>query len=436
MFSTLKWKLIFWQTLLFSVILGLGLLVAYNVAKNLHIMRSAEALKKDVQTSLRLFPRPLRIAAVPHGLVILSDTGEVVYGTIDLEAETFQKLVNHVLGVKTPSYVKVGASEYLVVKIELTTLSGKRDFFLLGPTGGIGDFLNLLARTFWVLWAVFSASSLLLGGYFVVHALEPMRRITEEIKGINASDLTKRVYDPGTNDEVSVLAKTINGMLDRLEAGFEAQNEFLNDVSHELRTPLTTIQGYAELILNLSDRKEVVVEAASTIAETAEKLTRLTDSLLALSKPVTKIEFQEVDLREFAEQLAEEAQQQFAGFTITVEGVGSAYTDPNVLEIVVKALLENAVKFSTDRKEIILRCEDSKLSVKDFGIGIEESEIPKIFRRFYKVDKSRSKGGYGLGLSIVDKLVKMLNAKIEVKSKPNEGSEFTIVFPQQKEVIK
>ncbi len=432
MFSTLKWKMIFWQTVLFSLLLGLGLLAAYNITKNLHINRSAESLKRDVLSSLRFIPRPFRIASVPHGLVIMNDRGEIVYGTIDAEGENFQKFVNHVLLVKTPSYVKFGKSEYLVVKANLTTLAGERNFFLLVPAGGIGDFLKLLARTFWILWAFFSAASLLVGGYFVVRTLEPMRRITEEVKSISASDLSKRVYDPGTNDEVSILAKTINNMLDRLEAGFEAQNDFLYDVSHELRTPLATIQGYAELILGLPNKKDVVVEAALTISQTAEKLSKLTESLLELSKPVTKVEFREVDLKEFLDNLVVEFQKEFKDFTITVEGHGKAYTDPEIVEIIVKGLVENAVKFSQDRKEIILRCEDGKLSVRDFGIGIEESEIPRIFRRFYKVDKSRSKNGYGLGLSIVDKLSKLINAKIEVKSKPGEGSEFAIVFPKQK----
>lgn len=430
MFSTLKWKMVFWQTVLFSVILGLGLITAYTLVKNMHLNRSTENLRRDVLNALKMPGRVLMNLQLPPGVAVLDDNGNLVLGSINTEHEYFRKFVEQVLKVRRPTYIKLGKDEYFVAKARFVSVLGERDFYLLAPAGGMGDFLKILSRAFIIFWIFFSGISFLVGNYFVSKSLAPMNRITDELKEINTTDLTKRVYDPGLNDEVSKLARTINNMLDRLKIGFEAQNDFINDVSHELRTPLTTIQGYAELIQRFADRKDIVIESAQTIQETSVKLINLSETLLMLSKPITKLEIKSIELRPFLQELADEFKHQFSDFQIDVEGEGSGCADPKVLQIIVKALTENAIKFSKDKKQVILRCGNGWISVKDFGVGIDESEKEKIFRKFYKADKSRSSNGYGLGLSLVEKLSRIMGCKIDVKSKPNEGSEFTVIMPE------
>lgn len=429
MFSTLKWRLTITQTILFSLVLGLGLLLAYNVTKQVHISRSVELLRQTVTAYLRNPVRGALRAGLPTGLVIINSSGEVILGTIDTEHENYRKFLSHVLATKKPTYLKLGNTEYLVVKLLVQTFVGQNEVYLLSPAGGIGDFLKLLARMFLILWLVFSLFSFLLGHYFVNRSLAPMKRITEELRNINASDLTRRVYDPGGTDEVSELARTINEMLNRLQLGFEMQNDFVNDVSHELRTPLTSIQGYAELIEKFPTNGEIVMESARTIKETVQQLTSLTENLLTLSKPVTKVEIVKMDLRRFLQEEAEEFSKQFRDFAFEVEGEGYGCADLRVLQIVLKALVENAVKFSAQEKRVVLRCGDGWVSVKDFGIGIDESERKKIFQRFYKSDRSRSTPGYGLGLALVDKLVKAMGGSVEVVSEVGKGSEFIVKLP-------
>lgn len=430
MFSTLKWKMVFWQTVLFSLILGLGLLAAYSLVKNMHLSRSVENLRRDVFNAFKMPGRILMNLQLPPGVAVLDDTGNVVLGNINTEHEHYKKFVEQVLNVERPTYIKLGKDEYLVAKARFVSAIGEKDFYLLSPAGGMGDFLKILSQGFVIFWALFSGISFLVGNYFVSKSLAPMNRITNELKEINTADLTRRVYDPGLNDEVSTLARTINNMLDRLKIGFEAQNDFINDVSHELRTPLTTIQGYAELIQRFADKKGIVVESAQTIHETSGKLISLSETLLMLSRPITKLEIRPIELRSFLEELADEFHHEFSDFQIDVEGNGICCADSKVLRIIVKALVENAVKFSRDRKHIILRCGKGWVSVKDFGIGIEESEKEKIFRKFYKADKSRSSSGYGLGLALVEKLSRIMGCRIELQSKPNEGSEFTLFMPE------
>lgn len=430
MFSALKWKLVFWQTLIFSTILGFGLVTAYSLVRTLHLSRSADNLTRDV---LNVFKMPGRIVTsfrLPPGVAILDDSGNLVLGNLNTENENFSKFVEQLLKIKKPTYMKLGKDEYLVTKARILSITSERDFYLLSPAGGVGDFLRILSRAFIIFWISFSGISFLLGNYFVSKSLSPMNRITSELKDINATDLTKRVYDPGTNDEVSLLAKTINNMLDRLKIGFEAQNDFINDVSHELRTPLTAIQGYSELIQRFADRKDIVNESARAIQETCVKLINLSETLLMLSKPVTKLEMRSIELRPFLEELADEFRSEFSDFQIDVEGEGIGCADPKVLHIILKALTENAVKFSKERKQVILRCGEGWVSVKDFGIGVDESEKDKIFRKFYKSDRSRSSNGYGLGLSLVEKLSRIMGCKIDLKSEPDKGSEFIVTMPQ------
>ncbi len=430
MFSTLKWRLTVIQTFLFSLVLGLGLFLAYNVTKQVHISRSVDFLRQAVATYLR---NPIRNAPrynLPTGLAIINASGEVIFGTIDTEHENFKKFLSHVLAVKKPSYIKLGNNEYLVVRLSVQTFAGQTELFLLSPAGGIGDFLKLLSRMFLILWLIFSLASFLLGQYFVNKSLTPMRRITEELRNINASDLSKRVFDPGGGDEVSSLAKTINDMLNRLQLGFEMQNDFVNDVSHELRTPLTSIQGYAELIEKFSTNSEIVAESAKTIRETVQQVTNLTENLLTLSRPLSKVELVRLDLHKFLQKEVEEFSNQFRDFTFEIEGEGEGCGDVRALQIILKALVENAVKFSTQEKKIVLRCGNGWVSVKDFGIGIEESEKKKIFQKFYKSDRSRSTPGYGLGLALVDKLVRAMGGTIEVVSEVGKGSEFIVKLPK------
>jgi two-component system sensor histidine kinase ArlS len=219
-------------------------------------------------------------------------------------------------------------------------------------------------------------------------------------------------------------------MLNRLQLGFEMQNDFVNDVSHELRTPLTSIQGYAELIEKFSTNSEIVAESARTIRETVQQVTNLTENLLTLSRPLSKVELVRLDLHKFLQEEVEEFSKQFRDFTFEIEGEGEGCGDVRALQIILKALVENAVKFSTQEKKIVLRCGNGWVSVKDFGIGIEESEKKKIFQKFYKSDRSRSTPGYGLGLALVDKLVRAMGGTIEVVSEVGKGSEFIVKLPK------
>jgi two-component system sensor histidine kinase CiaH len=230
--------------------------------------------------------------------------------------------------------------------------------------------------------------------------------------------------------------KPIKDMLDE-------QNQFITDASHEFRTPLTSLKSAMEV--NLRDKHITLAEAKILIKESitdVNKLQSLSDKLLQLSqyqKPNDVLPFKKLDIRDVIQRAIRSVEPSAkrkritvnnAVKRMTVEGNAHQLTDLFVI------LLDNAVKYSQNGKSILVRARktDGSLSasVQDWGIGIDQKDIPHIFDRFYRADSARiknNKGGYGLGLSIAKKIVDHYHGSIRVESKPGKGSTFMVRIP-------
>lgn len=226
-----------------------------------------------------------------------------------------------------------------------------------------------------------------------------------------------------------------------IEEAMDTQTQFVSDASHELRTPLTVLQTTNEVALRKKnlDTNEARELIAHNVDE-VKKLRNLSDSLLNLLKTsdkdatLSRINLQDV-ISESLPHIVAVAQQK----NIVIEDqVPSLFVQSNkiLLTRIITILLENAVKYSEEEKPIKLVAKKTdghiQLDVVDHGIGIKASDVPHIFRRFYRADKSRSGSdtpGYGLGLSIAEKTAKQLNVKIKVKSTIGEGSTFSLIIP-------
>lgn len=226
-----------------------------------------------------------------------------------------------------------------------------------------------------------------------------------------------------------------------IEESMEAQTQFISDASHELRTPLTVLQTTNEVALR--KKKLSIAEAKDLLAHNvteSKKLRDLSNTLLELLKDDTKeVALTSVDIQETVSDSLESIVSTAQAKGITVEdNVKQLHVCSNkaLLRQTLDVLLNNAVKYSKPNGVITLssKQEGKKvyLSVADKGIGILASDLPYIFQRFYRADKSRTSdetSGYGLGLAIADKISKRINVKIEVTSKPGKGSTFTLVMP-------
>ena len=219
----------------------------------------------------------------------------------------------------------------------------------------------------------------------------------------------------------------------------KTRKEFTANVSHELKTPLQTIMGSAELMQSGLAKKEDTNAFLSNIRSESERLVTLIDDIIRLSQLDEQTEFkkEKVDIFETAKEVKNELEPFADKHKIKIELSGESIVTDGVARLVheiIFNLAENAIKYNKENGnvKIDVKNENGKaaVTVKDNGIGIPHEDLPRIFERFYRVDKSRSKqiGGTGLGLSIVKHAAECLGASITVNSTPNEGTEFKVIF--------
>ncbi len=280
-------------------------------------------------------------------------------------------------------------------------------------------------------------------GYFLAErALSPIKLITKKAKRISAENLDEKISGDFPEDEIGELAKTFDKMMERLKESFEELRQFSADVSHELRTPLTILKGEIEVALkgerNTEDYKKTLISAL----EEVDRLKRLVEDLLFLSKAeagkityrLTKVDILEVILN-VINVLSFLIKQK--KIKLNIDGEPEIYVkgDENLLKQLMYNLIHNAIKYNRENGQINIKIEklndrNVKVIIEDTGYGISKKHLNKIFNRFYRVDKSRTRteGGLGLGLNIVKKIVDLHNGEIYVKSEEGKGSKFEIIL--------
>jgi heavy metal sensor kinase len=301
-------------------------------------------------------------------------------------------------------------------------------------------------------WEMLSALSiglpvalLLVGGTgyaFARRALRPLDQMAKKAEKITADQLAERLPISNPNDELGHLGRVFNETLGRLESSFEQLRRFTADASHELRTPLTAIRSVGEVSLQRNGDAAYYRDTVGSMLEEANRLTRLVDSLLVMSRadagriPLQFSEFALLDLAQESgaviEVLAEEKKQ-----TMSVHGDSHVIIrgDRVILRQALINLLDNAVKYSPEqgRVEVQVGALDTEafVDVCDTGPGIPAEHRSKVFDRFYRVDKSRSRvdGGAGLGLSISQWAVQAHGGRIEVGCDRGPGCTFRILLP-------
>ncbi|WP_290627195.1 HAMP domain-containing histidine kinase [Lactobacillus sp.] len=286
--------------------------------------------------------------------------------------------------------------------------------------------------------------------YLVVNSVvKPIKKMSKISHKINADpNSQERIPDLNRTDELGELANSFNQMLDRMQAYIQQQKQFVGDVSHELRTPVAVIQGHMSLLQRWGkDDPKVLDESIESSLQEANRMKHLIQEMLDLTR-AEQIDIQfpnEVtEVNGVLKRTVDNMQMIHPDFRISYDDADlkphcfiKMYS--NHLEQVLIILMDNAIKYSKDRKEILVDAANDQdsviITVQDFGEGIAAEEQKKIFNRFYRVDKARTreKGGNGLGLSIAQKLVESYHGKIGVTSQLGSGSKFKIEFPLLKE---
>jgi signal transduction histidine kinase len=249
-----------------------------------------------------------------------------------------------------------------------------------------------------------------------------------------------------SHDEIGKLGYSINDLAASLQRYRDTRRTFFSNISHELRTPITYLQGYAKVLKDgLVDSDKEKKQYLSIIYQESVRLEHLVSDLFDLSKMEEgqlKLSMEWLDLKEIVKTAVQKVKlkagnKQLSLQTDLHDPIPLIHGDHKRMEQVLLNLLENAIRY-TEKGSVVVRLAKQKeatiLSVSDTGIGIPKDELPYIFERFYRVEKSRTReyGGTGLGLSIVKKYVDMQGGTVQVDSKPGKGTTFKLIFSHGK----
>ena len=300
------------------------------------------------------------------------------------------------------------------------------------------------------LWYVLGASLFVctLAGYGIAQrGLRPIRIISATASNIRPTNLGERIQTAGLPGELHQLAGAFNEMLDRLQGGFDQLSRFSADIAHELRTPLSNLRGELDVTLQRQRNPEEYASAIASSLEECGRLSRIIDSLLFLARaedPKTQIERETFDVVSELRSVRE-----FFGVMASESGVAIEVADCKPLSVrlnrplfqrAIGNLVANAIAHTPSGGAITLSAATGdraiRIEVSDTGMGIETDDLPHVFDRFYRADRSRTptSGGVGLGLAIVKSIVELHGGSVDVSSEVGMGTQFRMLFPKMTEL--
>lgn len=312
------------------------------------------------------------------------------------------------------------------------------------PAEDVIETLHLF-RYYMLMFAPFLLLVAAASGYWMSRrALSPVDALVRTAREIGGSSLNSRLQKLNTGDELQRLSDTLNEMLDRIEGAFLRVTQFTADASHELRTPVSLMRTEAELALRRSRSEAEYQESLRHILLEAERTTALIEQLLSLARADSgreALRLEPVDLRHTLRSVVDGWKQVAAirglGFSDRIDAQEAfVMGDESLLRRLADILLDNAFKYTpapgSVTLSLALRPESALLEVQDSGVGIAAEDQGRIFERFYRVDKARSRaqGGTGLGLAIAQWIVTQHRGSITVESRPGSGATFRVELPR------
>lgn len=464
---SIRLRLTLWYVFLLSVILIVfgGVLYAvlsfslFNEVDRTLERRAAEVQNGasaafDLQTDPRVFLSRGRLILPPANAFATSGV-YVQVSTLDgTPVSRSENLGDQTIAVSAPILARAAAGESAYTSITNGSIPLRvylAPLILRTQTVGIisvAQSLQPTNDTMTRLAALLAAGVLLgllfaaVGGAFLAdRALAPIDRVTRTAQSITQSnDLNRRIEESKSRDEVGLLAATFNEMLSRIDGIFRAQQQFVADVSHELRSPLTAIRGNLDLLRRgAAEDATQRADALAAIDSESARMQRLVSDLLLLAQADAgfRIRKERVELDTLVLEVYRHARAIAVSVNVVLgkEDQALVQGDPDRLKQLLMNLVDNAIKYTPSGGTVTLSLDrDSqwvRIAVQDTGTGIPAADLPRIFDRFYRVDKARSrdKGGTGLGLAIAQWIALAHAGRIEVKSEVGKGSIFTLWLP-------
>jgi len=459
MFDSVRVRLTLWYGGVLALSLIAFALVIYYAAGNIFRERQDESLRSTAQTVASAYIEEFGEAhslskageivlaeiTFPNRYVQLTDsTGKPIATSANFSGSAIAIPASVFADARARGFSEVTVNGLRVTVVPLSSGQTVGYAAVAEPLSVIEDGLRELRRD------LFAGATLVLllasgGGYFLARkSLAPIASMNSQTQRISAENLSARLDVTNSRDELGRLATTINDLLARLENSFKEQQRFIADASHELRTPLAVLRGETEVALSKTRTIEEYQQSLSLIQDEAERLSRIVEDLFILARqPINTraaLNKERVSLNDAVRDCARAAQvlAMQKGVRLKFESDSPSIAlngDEELIRRMILNLLDNAVKYTPAGGEISLALVrqngNAEIVVRDTGMGIPEAAQPRVFDRFYRVDKARARamGGAGLGLSIAQWIVEVHGGEIKLVSTPGHGSTFTVVLP-------
>lgn len=416
-----------------------------NQADDVKSLLQAQGKDAPIEKLRQAFNEEYAIGHAGDYIQILDGNGDVIYRSAFLAA--------HQSALLPPDQVKRPLSrtrriEHRPFRFLFERLNIDGRVFILEMGAPADDALDTLHQfrsyLFWFAPLLLLVAAAV--GYWMSRkALSPVDELVRTARDVSGTNLKSRLQNLETGDELQRLSDTLNAMLDRIEASFQRVTQFTADASHELRTPVSLIRTEAELALRRSRGEAEYQEALRHILVEAERTSSLIEQLLSLARADSgreSVQLAPVNLSPILKSVVEGWKQvaSIRGLHFSADVADNdafVMADETWLRRLIEILLDNAFKYTPSSGSVQLSLERKNedhnvlVSVKDSGVGIASEEHAKIFERFYRVDKARSRaeGGTGLGLSIAQWIATQHQGTISVDSTPGQGSTFRLHLP-------
>lgn len=417
---------------------------AYSISSSSRVKHfSRSSSLEDLYSSLQ------DTATFQHAQIwILDPSGKILINTArSLDPENPESIDNFDPAAFGPKYYEIShfynqlAEEHLNVMVPITLNMRTCGYVTIHyPMQNIYEQREALLQQVCILFAVVFIASLLILFLFTVSVYIPLQKVIAGAKEYASGNLKYNI-DINTNDEMGYLASTMNYMGDELERSSEYQKQFVANVSHDFRSPLTSIKGYAEAISDGTIPPEMYPRYLGIITSEAERLEKLTRSMLTLNNIDKQmiLHCESFDINAVIKNTAAVFEVNCRQKKIQIELLLSGknlyvYADKGKIQQVLYNLLDNAIKFSDKNSTIVMETTEKHgkayISVRDTGVGIPKEKQSKIWDRFYKIDTSRGKDrkGTGLGLAIVKEIINAHEQNITVISTEGVGTEFVFTL--------
>lgn len=303
--------------------------------------------------------------------------------------------------------------------------------------------LKTLRRVLLLVFVIFLLAIAFAGWLYAGRALKPISAVIRQVNTISANNLNLRIDEGNKTDEIARLTMTFNDLLNRVEHAFKTQKTFVSNASHELRNPLTAITSQLEVTLMRTRSQDDYQRVLLSVLDDIRRLNEMSHRLLVLAKiesDPSSIKLEPLRLDDLVWETKNEFLANNPTFSVQLTLHDLPETEnrlliagnPVFLKTCFLNLMDNACKFSTDHTvsiAIFSRNESLIVKFSDQGIGIESTELPYIFEPFYRGKNTSHVNGYGVGLSIVDRIMRMHQGEIQVASTLHEGTVITLIFP-------